>query len=165
MPSATPLVVVLNRQRDQRVSLRSIRRWTLEALKLLHTDAELGIHLVTATEMARVNWDFLRHTGSTDVITFDHGSVPGRLHGELFISVADAMAQARSFHTTWQQELGRYIVHGLLHLAGEDDLEPAARRRMKRRENSLVRRLESVMPTDSLGLPFQPAPRSSPPHG
>ena len=96
--------------------------------------------------MARVNWDFLRHEGSTDVITFDHGSTPERLHGELFISVADAVAQAAEFGTTWPEELARYVIHGLLHLRGHDDLEPAKRRVMKREENRLVRKFAGTKP-------------------
>ena len=117
--------------------------------KLSVTEAELGISLVNAREMARINWDFLQHTGSTDVITFDH-TEPGQpqpkngivLHGELFICVEDAVRQAREFGTNWQSELVRYAVHGVLHLLGYDDLKPDLRRTMKRAENRLVRGLE-----------------------
>jgi rRNA maturation RNase YbeY len=89
--------------------------------------------------MARVNEAFLGHEGSTDVITFDHGSTPERLHGECFISVADAVAQSRDFGTSWDAEVVRYVIHAILHLRGFDDLEPAARRVMKRQENRWVR--------------------------
>jgi probable rRNA maturation factor len=54
--------------------------------------------------------------------------------GELFICPAVAVAQAREFGTDWRSELVRYVIHGLLHLQGHDDQEPAARRRMKRAE-------------------------------
>ncbi len=166
MPAPSPLVSISNRQRDRRVSIPGLRRWTLLTLRFLKSDAELGIHLVSTAEMTEVNGRFLGHDGSTDVITFDHGSIPGRLHGELYISIADAIDQARSFRTTWQQELGRYVIHGLLHLTGEDDLEPGARRRMKRRENQLFGHVESLIPTASLErppvLPRRPVP---PRHG
>jgi rRNA maturation RNase YbeY len=89
--------------------------------------------------MARVNWRFLQHEGSTDVITFDHGSTIERVHGECFISVADAVDQAQAFRTTWTEEVVRYVIHGILHLRGYDDLEPALRRSMKREENRWVR--------------------------
>jgi len=49
--------------------------------------------------------------------------------------------QAKRFRSTWQSEIVRYVVHGILHLLGHDDLKPALRRRMKREENRLVRRL------------------------
>lgn len=152
-PVSRPVIVLFNRQRDRAVSLPALRKWIRAALSQLHRDAEIGIHLVGTDEMSRLNWDFLRHEGSTDVITFDHGSTPDRLHGELFVSVADAVSQAAQFQTGWQEELGRYVVHGLLHLCDEDDLEPAARRRMKRRENLLVRTLAQSIPPASLERP------------
>ena len=63
------------------------------------------------------------------------------LHGELFICVEVALAQAKQFKTSWQSEVVRYVVHGVLHLLGHDDLQAGRRRRMKREENRLVRRL------------------------
>jgi len=59
----------------------------------------------------------------------------------MFICVDDAMAQAKEFGTSWQSEIVRYAVHGVLHLLGHDDLKPELRRAMKREENRLVRLL------------------------
>ena len=61
------------------------------------------------------------------------------MHGEIFISVPDAVQQAREFRTTWTEELVRYLIHGLLHLRGYDDLQPALRRVMKREEQRVLR--------------------------
>jgi probable rRNA maturation factor len=61
------------------------------------------------------------------------------LQGEIYISMDAAVAQARQFRTTWQAELVRYVIHGLLHLAGHDDQRAPARRRMKREEDRLLR--------------------------
>lgn len=132
---------VENRQRIRPVPRAEVAGLAQAALRRLGRTGEIGIHLVGPAEMARVNWDYLRHEGSTDVITFDHGSTARHLHGECFICVADAVAQARDWGTSWQEELGRYVIHALLHLAGHDDLEPAARRVMKRREDALTRSL------------------------
>ena len=59
----------------------------------------------------------------------------------MFVCVDVAIAQAKEFDSSWQAETVRYIVHGVLHLLGHDDLEPALRRSMKREENRLVRLL------------------------
>jgi rRNA maturation RNase YbeY len=95
------------------------------------------------------------------VITFDHNSTVGRdsrraaknntrlartlappsLHGELFVCVDEAVAQAKIFKTHWQSEIVRYLVHGILHLLGHDDLKTNSRRKMKREENRLLRQL------------------------
>jgi probable rRNA maturation factor len=154
-------IVVANRQRAKKIHSRLLKQIVgalLAELKI--SRAELGIALVGAAEMARVNRQFLRHEGSTDVITFDHRdhAAPlaphaARLHGELFVCVDDAVRQAKQFKTTWQSEVVRYIVHGVLHLLGHDDLQPAARREMKRVENRLVRRLASRFSLAQLSRP------------
>lgn len=142
-------LVIANRQRTQKINSRSLRSIVSALFAELKIErAELGIRLVGAREMARVNGRFLQHAGSTDVITFDHlDSDPAltpaawQLHGELFICVDDAVAQAREFRTSWQSEVVRYVIHGILHLRGYDDLQPRLRRRMKRKENRLLHRL------------------------
>jgi probable rRNA maturation factor len=152
-------IVIANRQRKKRVNARFLRAVVDELIaELKLTDVELGISLVGAREMALVNETFLQHEGPTDVITFDHSdNVPPAsrrqfksdfpagcrkyLHGELFICPEVAVTQAKEFKTTWQSEVVRYVVHGVLHLLGYDDLKPHLRRAMKREENRLMRRL------------------------
>ena len=147
-PMAAQLLII-NRQRTKKINSRRLREVTAALLaELAVTEAELGINLVGAREMALVNETFLQHAGPTDVITFDHwnceSGVPPRaleIHGELFICVDVAVGQAKEFKTRWQTEVVRYVVHGVLHLLGYDDLTPVLRRRMKRAENRLLRRL------------------------
>ena len=162
-------LILRNRQRTRRVNLpllRRIARVLLERLLGLQR-YELGVRLVARAEMIRLNRQFLNHEGSTDVITFDYhanarrarrlprsvaahcqarGDADPAIHGEIFICMDDAVAQARQFHTTWQSELIRYLAHGVLHLLGYEDLNPAARRRVKREENRLLRALARSFP-------------------
>lgn len=149
----SPALTIRNRHKTRPVDTRLLRRVTISLLSelLVAKSVELGITLVAAPEMARINWQFLQHEGSTDVITFDHTatqesrqSAPSRerqINGELFICLDDAVAQARRFRTSWQAELMRYVVHGILHLLGHDDHRPAARHTMKREENRMMRLL------------------------
>lgn len=136
---AVLVVTVLNRQRRRRLSRRALVDLAASVARRLGVELEIGIHLVSAREMATVNWQFLQHEGSTDVITFDHGSTANRLVGELFISIEDAEQQATEFGTDWNSELARYVIHGLLHLRGYEDLTPGPRRAMKRLEGRLLR--------------------------
>ncbi len=147
------ILSVRNRQRARRLDARFLRRITLALLRqeLSLPETELGIHLVGAQEMARINETYLGHAGSTDVITFDHAETSLEVSGfasgvcgELFICVDDAISFAREFRTSWQHEVVRYVVHGVLHLRGYDDLKPSLRRAMKREENRLMRRMESL---------------------
>jgi probable rRNA maturation factor len=146
-----------NRQRTRPVDLSLLRRIARALLSelLRLKDYELGLHLVAASEMTRLNKQFLDHLGSTDVITFDYGeetesASSSTLHGEVFICIDDAVKQARRFRTTWQSELARYLVHGVLHLLGYDDLQPRARSELKREENRLLRELELRLPLPRL---------------
>ena len=138
-------LIIRNRQRTRALNIPRLRQLARHLLEneLALADYELGFHFVEPAEMARLNEQFLQHQGSTDVITFDYGSSSLRLHGEIFICVADAMRQAREFHTIWQSEIARYVIHGLLHLRGLDDLQPAKRRLMKREEDRLVRAVQT----------------------
>ncbi len=74
-----------------------------------------------------------------------------RLHGELFISVDDALIHARRYRVLWQEELARYLVHGVLHLEGFDDKASPSRLAMKRRENSLLKALSLRFSLGKLG--------------
>ena len=68
-----------------------------------------------------------------------------------------AVKQAKEFQSSWQSEVVRYVVHGVLHLLGYDDLQPALRRRMKREENRLVRRLAKRFALAQLARPAKMA--------
>jgi probable rRNA maturation factor len=146
-------LLIQNRQRVISLNTRFLRTITQSLLaKLLALeDFELAICIVRAPEMARINETFLQHTGSTDVITFDYSENPASaLHGEIFICIDDALAQAREFRTSWQSEIARYVIHGILHLRGFDDLRPAARQKMKREENRLLKKVGALFPLRKL---------------
>jgi probable rRNA maturation factor len=151
-----------NRQKTCRVETRRLRRICTRLLEdlLQLKNAELGITLVAAAEMARINGHFLHHEGSTDVITFDYSEIPNpgpptpergpKLHGELFVCLDEAIFQARCCHTTWQSELVRYIIHGTLHLLGYDDDRAPDRHAMKREEDRLLGLLGTRFPLSRL---------------
>jgi probable rRNA maturation factor len=108
---------------------------------------QLSFVFIEPVEMARLNEKFLGHAGPTDVITFDYAEGGSKmLCGEIVICVQIAVEQALAFNTRWQDELLRYIIHGILHLIGYDDTTPKARRKMKRLENTLVKTFGSKHP-------------------
>jgi probable rRNA maturation factor len=145
---------LFNRQRLRPINQRHLRQMIgLLLTDLLHFgEFDLAVHLVNASEMARLNQTWLKHAGSTDVITLDYTAPvaenvsfqpakPILLAGEIFVCVEEALLHARRFRVRWQTELARYIIHGLLHLQGYDDQAAAARRKMKRREDRLLREI------------------------
>lgn len=139
------LLVLRNRQRARPLNTILLRKIVQGLLteELSRDDFEIGISIIGADAMTRMNESYLRHKGSTDVITFDYTDAnrANRLAGEIFVCLDEALAQAPLFRASWQHELVRYIVHGILHLSGYDDKTAAARRKMKREEGRLMRRL------------------------
>jgi probable rRNA maturation factor len=147
-------IVISNRQRTKKINKSLLKQIANELLAELQiSEAKFGINLVAAPEMTLVNWTFLRHKGSTDVITFNYADKIEKtiLAGEIFVCVDDAVSQARQFKTNWQSEIVRYIVHGILHLVGYDDLTPELRRKMKRAENLLLRKLAKKFSLAQIG--------------
>jgi rRNA maturation RNase YbeY len=78
--------------------------------------------------------------------------------GEIFISIDQTLTQARPYGTIWQKELVRYVIHGLLHLHGFEDLTPSARRKMKRVENRLLQETSRAFDLKRLSRTKGPAP-------
>ena len=67
-----------------------------------------------------VNKEFLGHDYFTDIITFDY-SEPGVVSGDMYISVETVLTNSEKFHTSYEKELLRVIIHGVLHLCGIND--------------------------------------------
>ena len=147
-------LLLQNRQKLRRVNLRLLRTIADRALEWSSTSGsvDLGIYLVAEPEITRLNETFLKHAGSTDVISFNYSERESELIGEIFICVCEAIRQSKMFRTSWQSELVRYVVHGILHLKGFDDLRAAERRKMKDEENRLMRKLISEFDLAKLAL-------------
>jgi probable rRNA maturation factor len=91
------------------------------------------VSLVSDEAIAAVHGEFMDDPTPTDVITFHHG--------EILVSSDTAMREAPAHGHTHEEELLLYIVHGLLHLNGYDDLTPSARDRMHRRQDEILQQL------------------------
>jgi len=98
--------------------------------------ATLEIALVDDATSDRVHRDFMNIGGATDVITFHHG--------EIVIGAQVAQRQAAEFGEPLAREILRYMIHGLLHLAGHEDERPADRAAMDRAQESIVAKLWSA---------------------
>jgi rRNA maturation RNase YbeY len=81
-----------------------------------------------------VNKQYLNHDFYTDIITFDYteGDV---ISGDIFISLETVEGNAKEFNVTFEEELRRILIHGILHLCGQADKTPELRLEMTRKEN------------------------------
>lgn len=130
--------------------LRAIGTRLLEHEGVL--DAEISVALVSDDVMHGVNNDFLGHDYTTDVVSFaldvtepvsppPHDAPLGwgkRLSGEVVICTDYAIREAATVRWSPHDEVALYLVHGLLHICGYDDLNTAARKRMRRREREIL---------------------------
>lgn len=84
-----------------------------------------------------VNRQYLQHDYYTDIITFDYdeGDV---ISGDLFISLDTVRTNAEQFGATYEDELYRVIIHGVLHLCGINDKGPGEREVMEAAENKAL---------------------------
>lgn len=97
---------------------------------ILHGLAEVEVTLVDDATSARVHQQFMNIGGATDVITFHHG--------EIVVGAEVARRQAEEYGEPLLREIYRYLVHGLLHLAGHDDADATQRAAMEAAQEAIV---------------------------
>ena len=84
--------------------------------------------------LLQVNKQYLDHDYFTDIITFDY--VEGKLiSGDIFVSVDRVSENADKFQVSFDEELRRILVHGVLHLLGYPDKEPEQKKVMTQKED------------------------------
>ena len=88
-----------------------------------------------------MNLEFLDHDYYTDVITFPYAE--DAIHGDVFISSERVADNAQNLGLTFEQELCRVLVHGVLHLAGYLDKSEEAEKVMREKEDFYLGRLFS----------------------
>jgi probable rRNA maturation factor len=115
----------------------------------LEEDQTISISFVGRETIEQVNNDFVGHEGITDVIGFDYReddfSDEESVVIELIICIDKAVIEGNSREdSSYANELVLYIVHGLLHMAGEDDLETEARKKMRQREAETMEKLAAL---------------------
>ncbi|MBR6310329.1 MAG: rRNA maturation RNase YbeY [Paludibacteraceae bacterium] len=90
-----------------------------------------------------VDRQFLQHDYYTDVITFDY-SEADIVSGDIFISVDTVRSNAEQFGQSYERELHRIIIHGILHLCGQEDKTPETRRVMTEKEELALKTLDEM---------------------
>ena len=98
---------------------------------------EIGYMFVNDEKILEVNNEYLSHDYYTDVITFDYceGDI---LNGDIVISLDTVRTNAEKFGKTYEEELFRVIIHGILHLCGINDKGPGEREIMEENENKAL---------------------------
>jgi len=143
--STAPELVWLNRQRavsPKQLRLADVRTAVARAWpevvaaecrgSVLRRLEEISFVLVSDARIAALHDEFMHDPTPTDVITFRHG--------EVVMSAETARREARRRTLPLPEELARYAVHGLLHLAGWSDADPGAAADMRAMQEKILRR-------------------------
>ena len=121
-----------------------LEKKTVDALVLkLQAELEFEIeslefNFVGTETIVEINKTHLDHHHPTDIITFNYSDEKHSLDAEIFISVPEAVENSKKYDVTPDNELGRLIIHGILHLLGYDDTTVSKKRKMKVVENELT---------------------------
>ena len=98
---------------------------------------EVGYLFVNDDKILEVNREYLGHDYYTDIITFDYSN-RRRISGDMVISLDTVRTNAEQFAKSYDSELLRVIIHGVLHLCGVNDKGPGEREIMEQHENEAL---------------------------
>lgn len=85
----------------------------------------------------KINVDYLNHDTLTDIISFDY-TIGNILHGDIFISVERVRENAAEFNVSFEEELKRVMVHGVLHYCGFKDKTAKDQKIMRSKEDEKI---------------------------
>ncbi len=100
-------------------------------------EGELSFVFCSDDYLLKMNKDYLQHDYFTDVITFDY-TENNIISGDIFISIDRIKENAKSFNVTFEEELQRVMIHGILHLIGYNDKTEEEQSEMTEKENKYL---------------------------
>ena len=138
------VIRVCNEQDEAMVPVNRMVQLARRAVRALRirTPGTLAIAFIGSRRIRSLNKRFLRHDRATDVLSFRYDGEP--VVGEILIAPARARAYARRHRLPYEEELSRYVVHGLLHWMGHEDRTRAQQCKMRCLEDQLLRQCVRV---------------------
>ena len=119
-----------------------ISKWIASVIKAENcTEDEINYIFCNDDYLHKLNVDFLDHDTLTDIISFDY-SVGKKLQGDVFISTERVEDNAKDFKVSFEAELQRVLVHGILHYCGYKDKTEADAKLMREKENFYLKTLK-----------------------
>jgi len=120
---------------------RKVNRW-IRAVAADYGFAVGNINYIFCSDERElaINREFLGHDYYTDVITFDY-STESTLNGDIFISLDTVRSNSEMVGVSFEQELHRILIHGVLHLTGQGDKTPETKAQMTEKENNALAKL------------------------
>ena len=113
----------------------AIERWISQVIASeLKREGEISYVFCDDDYLLELNQQYLQHDTLTDIISFDY-TVGSELNGDIFISVERVRENAEIFNQTFDNEILRVMIHGVLHYCGYKDKSTADEQQMRLKEN------------------------------
>ncbi len=122
----------LKQKQNKKIWLKAV------AAKYNKTIGALNYIFCSDEYLLEINKTYLDHYFYTDIITFDQSDTETKLEGEIYISVDRVHENASTNQVSFENELNRVIVHGVLHLIGFKDKTTAEENKMRILENEML---------------------------
>lgn len=110
-------------------SIVSKHQFELSSLSYIFCDDE---------QLYKINLEHLNHDTYTDIITFDYSDEASTLEGDIYISLDRIKDNAIELGKSFDEELHRVLIHGVLHLLGYNDKTVAEKEVMREKENTCL---------------------------
>ncbi len=112
-----------------------ISKWISSVIKSEScVEGEINYVFCDDEYLHKINVEYLNHDTLTDIISFDY-SIGKNLQGDIFISIDRVTENAKEFKASFQDELARVLVHGILHYCGYKDKSEGEAKLMRDKEN------------------------------
>lgn len=123
------------------IEKQKLNRWIKEiAADYGKKTGDIAYIFCTDERILEMNKQYLDHDYYTDIITFDY-TEGNTISGDIFISLDTVKSNSEEFGTGFEDELHRILIHGVLHLCGQDDKTPLLRTEMTEKENRALEKL------------------------
>lgn len=118
---------------------RKTKNWIKEIIRLEGKNCgDISYDFVCDQKELEINKEFLSHDFYTDIITFDYVE-NDTISGDIFISVDRVKENAKEFNSTFDNEIHRVIIHGVLHLLGYKDHTKKDNKIMRQKEDEALK--------------------------
>lgn len=125
---------------------RILRLWIEQTIKDYSIQPDnICFIFCSAAYLLQMNQQFLGHSYYTDVITFPYECQEGFISGDIFIDVETVKDNSKLYGSSYVEEIHRVMIHGVLHLLGQDDLTEQEQKQMHLKEDKALAQLEVII--------------------
>ena len=123
----------------------ALKKWISAIIKFYGKKVgDIGYLFCDDDYLIEVNRTYLNHDTYTDIITFDYVE-KNVISGDIMISVERVRENATVFETSFEDELHRVIIHGILHLLGQGDKTKEEAEEMRKKESDALELWKTIV--------------------